>query len=345
MLQDISVVICAYTERRWAALLDAVSSVKNQTLPAKDIIVVIDHNTKLYQQAKENIQGGTVIENSSVKGLSGARNSGIALATGEIIAFLDDDAVAEPDWLQSLLEPFIDSQVLGVGGSVRPLWVEKRPFWLPEEFYWVVGCTYRGIPHNAGIIRNPIGANMAFRRMVFEEVGGFRCEIGRIGIKPMGCEETELCIRTRQHWSESVFLYVPSASVSHRVPPARTTWHYFFTRCYSEGLSKAAITRYVGVYDGLSSEKTYTFRTLPEGVLRGMRDLVMHGDWMGLACAVAIIVGLLVTTIGYVVGSMPFRLRYRLEPMMVIYIILSFEELRRLWRFISLLQTGGCLFL
>ena len=156
----------------------------------------------------------------------------------------------------SLNEGFSDPQVLGVGGAVLPLWLSEKAAWLPEEFYWVVGCTYRGMPEKAGMIRNPIGANMAFRREVFDTVGGFQREIGRVGKRRLGCEETEMCIRACHHWPQRGFLYHPQASVFHRVPGSRTNWRYFYSRCYFEGISKAFVSGYVGARDGLASERT-----------------------------------------------------------------------------------------
>ena len=300
---DFSVIICAYTENRWDDLIAAVGSVQQQTLPPREIIVVIDHNPGLLKRVQEQVPGVVVVENTQAHGLSGARNSGIAVAQSRIVAFLDDDAMAVPDWLMSLGEAFTDPQVLGTGGPVTPLWLERVPAWLPEEFYWVVGCTYRGMPNTLQTIRNPIGANMSFRREVFEVVGGFRHEIGRVGIRPLGCEETELCIRARQEWPERSFLYQPRASVFHRVPGNRTSWRYFCSRCYSEGISKAFVSQYVGVKDGLASEGIYTFRTLPQGVLHGLIDALFHRDLSGFARAGAIISGLAVTAVGYLVGS------------------------------------------
>src|SRR5579859_6241737 len=97
---DVSVVICAYTEERWHDLIAAVESIQQQSVTPSEIIVVIDNNKRLLERARAHIAGGViVIENSEPQGLSGARNSGIAVAHGAYIAFLDDDALAEPDWL------------------------------------------------------------------------------------------------------------------------------------------------------------------------------------------------------------------------------------------------------
>lgn len=310
----ISVIICAYTEKRWDDLLASVRSVKAQTLPPHEIIIVIDHNTPLFDRTRAEIVGVRVIESREAKGLSGARNSGIAIAQGDILAFMDEDAAAAPDWLKKLSAAYQDEQVMGVGGAIHPNWLTPRPRWFPEEFNWVVGCTYLGMPTTAAPVRNMIGCNMSFRREVFAAVGGFRTGMGRIGTLPLGCEETELCIRARQQWPARHFVYEPEAGVLHRVPAVRARFAYFRSRCYSEGLSKAAVARFVGVADGLSSEQTYTFRTLPAGVLRGIGDLFRRADFSGLGRAAAILAGLGITTLGYVTGQLTGRKRSGPDP-------------------------------
>lgn len=300
---DISVIVCAYTEERWEDIVVVVESLRQQTVPPCEIIMVIDHNTRLYKRAQANIHGAIIVENSEARGLSGARNSGLAIAQGSLIAFLDDDAVAEPDWLEHLIQCFDDPQVLGVGGNVAPDWLNKRPVWFPEEFYWVVGCSYLGLPDKLSVVRNPYGGCTCFRREIFEIVGGFRSGIGRVGTRPMGGEETELCIRAKQQWPEKIFLYQPLARIHHRIPLRRANWHYFRSRCYAEGLSKALITRYVGAKDCLTSERSYTLHTLPFGVMRGLKDGLFHFEQGGFMKAGAIVCGLVVTIAGYVVGT------------------------------------------
>jgi hypothetical protein len=160
------------------------------------------------------------------------------------------------------------------------------------------------MPQTVQTIRNPVGANMAFRREVFDTVGDFHSQNGHVGSRHAGgCEETELCIRARQRWPQSVFLYQPRAQVLHRVPGNRTSWRYFCSRCYVEGLAKADVTRYVGAKDGLAAERTYTLRTLPKGIVHGMADALLHHDLAGLARAGAIVAGLVVTIVGYIVES------------------------------------------
>ena len=297
-----SVVICAYTEKRWRDLVAAVESLRKQTLRPIETIVVVDHNPSLFKRAQSELSDVIVVENQEQTGLSGARNSGIAVASGEIIVFLDDDAEAEPNWLVELTRGYVDSKVIGVGGASLPLWMGTQPHWFPEEFNWVVGCTYRGLPVSTATVRNLIGCNMSFRREVFEAVGGFRNGIGRVDTKPLGCEETELCIRTSQFWPDRLMLYEPNARVHHRVPHNRAQWSYFFARCYAEGLAKATVSKFVGAKDGLASEWKYSLQTLPQGVMRGVAEAAVSRDPTGLARAGAIVAGLTVTTAGYLVG-------------------------------------------
>ncbi|MCB0209641.1 MAG: glycosyltransferase [Anaerolineae bacterium] len=302
LVSHISVIICAYTEDRWAELLAAVESVQCQTVSPKEVIVVIDHNPALLERVKTHLPDVIAIANQDERGLSGARNSGLAIATGAIIAFIDEDALAAPDWLAKIEACYADSTIAGVGGAIEPLWVAGQPKWFPEEFNWVVGCTYRGMPQTVAAVRNLIGCNMSLRYEILQTVGGFRNGIGRVGTRPVGCEETELCIRARQLYPRSELLYVPEARVQHRVPPNRANLNYFLSRCYAEGISKALVAQSVGTKDGLASERTYTFKVLPQGVIRGVTAFLTKLDLSGLARAGAIIAGLSVTTVGYLVG-------------------------------------------
>src|SRR5690606_5178317 len=150
-----SVVICVYTEERWEDIRQAVESVERQTRPPHELILVVDHNPDLHLKLKRAYPDAIVVANSHEQGLSGGKNTGVAAANGEIVAFLDDDAVADPGWLEALEEGFQDPGVVGVGGRTDPIWASgRRPRWFPHEFDWTVGCTYRGMPEVKAPIRN-----------------------------------------------------------------------------------------------------------------------------------------------------------------------------------------------
>jgi hypothetical protein len=143
---------------------------------------------------------------------------------------------------------------------------------------------------------------MSFRREVFDLVGGFRSGIGRTAGKlPLGCEETEFCIRLRQKSPGALLVMEHRAMVYHFVPEKRCRFSYYLSRCYAEGLSKALVTANVGSSDGLSSERAYVTRTLPLGVLRGIADL-FRGRPGGLGRAGVIVAGVSVTAAGYLAG-------------------------------------------
>ena len=302
-IKTISAILCAYTEDRWGLLKEAVRSIRAQTSPPDEIILVIDHNPALFARSKSEFPDLIVAENAFSQGLSGARNTGIGLASGEIVAFMDEDAAADPGWLAELMPAYQDPSVLGAGGAILPAWGEPPPGWFPGEFLWVVGCTYRGLPEGTHPIRNLIGCNMSFRKEVFEQAGGFREGMGRIGLIPVGCEETELCIRANRNDPRGAFLYVPASTVRHHVPANRMTFRYFSQRCYSEGLSKALVAKYVGASRGLSSERAYTFRVLPHGIAAGLRDAFLHREPAGVGRSAAILWGLALTTAGYLAGK------------------------------------------
>jgi GT2 family glycosyltransferase len=312
---SLSVVVCAYTLDRWEDLRAAIGSVRAQDRPADEIVLVVDHCRELHKLASASLTGVRVVSNRGRKGLSGARNTGVGAAHGDVVAFLDDDAVAEEHWTDRLLAHYDDPRVVGVGGLVRPRWSTGRPAWFPPEFDWVVGCSYRGLPEWAAPVRNFIGANMSFRRAEVLSAGGFRTDLGRVGTRPLGCEETELCLRIAARRPDAVLLYEPAAAVNHRVPEARTQWVYFCSRCYAEGLSKALVARHTGSGAALSSERAYLKSTVPRAFARNLPPR-RPGALRTLA---ALSAGVCVTVTGYAVGrirSLSFggRPRRRLLP-------------------------------
>ncbi|WP_328953891.1 glycosyltransferase family 2 protein [Kitasatospora purpeofusca] len=292
---DLTVVICAYTVERWDDLSAAVASVHAQRRPAEELLLVVDHCPELLRLAREHLTGLRILANRQRRGLSGARNTALAEARCALVAFLDDDAAADPDWTEHLLAGYRDPGVLGVGGLVRPWWRTGRPDWFPPEFDWVVGCSYRGLPVRAAPVRNLIGANMSFRRAEVLAAGGFRTDLGRVGRRPLGCEETDLCIRLAAQHPGAVLRYEPAAAVHHRVPAARTTFGYFAARCWAEGCSKAAVVRYDGAAAGLASERAYLRHTVPVALLRSLRR-------RRTATAGALCAGVAVTATGYLTG-------------------------------------------
>ena len=274
-------------------------------LPSQ-VILVVDHNPALCEHLAAMHPDVEVMPNKFGRGLSGARNTGVQHSIGDIVVFLDDDACPEPEWLQALLGPYADESVLGVGGLVLADWdLAGRPAWLPEEFLWVVGCSYRGLPVSTAEVRNPIGASMSFRRHVFERVGLFDCSVGRnVGVSlPLGCEETEFSIRLRSLCPDGRIMYEPRSIVYHRVTRSRSTRRYFLSRCYSEGCSKARVARLQGISAALSTEGSYVTRTISRAIQREIGLLLRPGRSDALGRLAALVAGVLWAAAGYIIGA------------------------------------------
>lgn len=319
-----SVVVCAYTLERWDELTAALHAAADQH--PDQLLLVVDHNDELKARATNELTGRvaglTVLANERRQGLSGARNTAIDAATSEVVVFLDDDATPRPGWLAALRAPYDDPAVIAVGGAARPVWPSDRPVTLPSrtteegagaesgtagwgELDWVVGCSYAGLPTGRQEVRNLMGCNMSFRREVFSRVGGFSEDLGRVGRTPLGCEETELCIRARQAHPTGEptprIVFEPLAQVRHHVSPDRLSWSYLLHRGWAEGISKAAVATMVGSSDATATERRYVAQILPHGVARQLRAVRTDGPSAALG-ALAIVLVLLATAAGFARG-------------------------------------------
>jgi len=297
-----SVVVCVYTEKRLSQIRAALDSIARQTMPPSQVIVVADHNPALCDRLAAEYPDHEVISNKFERGLSGARNTGVEHAAGDVVVFLDDDAWAQPQWLSTLLASYHDESVLGVGGVVLAEWSSPgRPAWLPDEFLWVVGCSYRGQPEVKAEVRNPIGANMSFRRSAFDQAGLFDSSVGRtLTSRPLGCEETEFSIRLRRLSPGARIIYEPQAVVYHHVDQSRATWRYFLGRCRAEGCSKARVTRLSGASAALSSERSYVTHTIIRAVRRELSGFFRLGRRDSMMRLVALCLGTLSAAGGYI---------------------------------------------
>ena len=265
---DVSVVIPTHSTRRWESLQRTVASARAQELVPAEIVVVVDHHPELFERATAAFPDITVLANTSARGASGNRNTGAFHARSELVAFLDDDTVAQPSWLRHLTAPFADRTVVGAGGGIRPAWQRRRPSWLPDELLWTVGVSYAGMPTSIAEIRNVWSAGMLVRRAEFRAVGGFRAGFGKIGDANRP-EDTELCLRisgaTGGRW-----MYVPDSVIEHDVPLDRSTFRFLLRRCYAEGRGKVQMSGLLPRDQKLGTEQDYLRRTLPRAVARDL---------------------------------------------------------------------------
>jgi GT2 family glycosyltransferase len=270
-----SVVIPCHRERGWDTLVGAVASVLAQLPAPVEVIVVVDHNPRLYDRARRHFAGVTVLENQSERGASGTRNTGAWHTTTELIAFLDGDITAGPQWLARLLAPFDDPSVVGTGGAIAAAWAGSRPRWMPDELLWAVGASYTGMPTTTAPVRNVWSASMGVRRAAFAAVGGFREGFGKIGNRNRP-EDTDLCLRMSA--DHGTWMYVPGAVVEHDVPAERSTFGFLLRRCYAEGRGKVQMARLLDRVSSLESERSYLIRTLPHALRRDLSGAVGARD-------------------------------------------------------------------
>ena len=294
----VSVVIPTYTKARWDWLHECVASAKTQTVPALEIIVVVDHNPELLEEIKLEFPDVITVPNIGGRGVSGARNSGVKASRGEVVAFLDDDSIASPVWLATLLRHIVTPGVVGVGCYSDGLWDDPCPSWFPGEFGWTIGVSYSGLPNKPTAVRNVWTSAMLVWRSKFELVDGFREDFGKIGNKSLP-EDTDLCLRVNAVQENAVWMWDPAKVMQHRVPAGRATFGYLMSRCFLQGWGKAAMAHMDGFDESTSLERNYAVRILPLGVGRGLKDAV-RGDISGLGRSGAIVAAFAVTVVGYI---------------------------------------------
>jgi GT2 family glycosyltransferase len=286
-----SVVVACHSERRWPLIVTAIDSILNQDAQPIEVVVAVDHNHGLRQRIADRFPNVRVVANDGGRGASCTRNVGVRATRDDcdVVVFLDDDARATDGWLGCLLEPFESKDVVGSGGGVDPDWERGRPHWFPDEFGWVVGASYRGMPTTKSDIRNVWSENMAVRRDAFEAVGGFREGFGKMGERSRP-EDTDLCIRVAEHGGGR-WIFVPEARVFHHVPTGRSSFRFFVRRCYSEGKGKVEMAQLLRSEQPLLAEREYVRHTLFGGIAREVREGITLGSPRSIARAASIVAG------------------------------------------------------
>lgn len=266
----ISVVLCTYSLDRYEEFSEAANSILSQTYDDVELVVVVDGTDQVYQKivADYGNQNDTTIHcNDQNRGLSYSRNRGAELASGDIVAFLDDDAVAALDWAEHIVDGYERFDALAVGGKMVPDWLSGEPSYLPEEFYFLIGVTYRGFREDEGYVRNTFSSNLSFDRDVFIELGGFKTDMGKRGENNLQGGETELCVRLEKKFGERV-LYIPDAKIEHKIYQYRTDRRWLLERAFWQGYSKRRMKELVP--GGTDTERRFArqllFEFLPDHV-------------------------------------------------------------------------------
>jgi glycosyltransferase involved in cell wall biosynthesis len=247
-----SVIICSYRGNESLAL-SCITSLYQQSERPNEIILVVD-TEKEKEKFKEYVKKGgdysVIFLSSGKKGLAAARNVGVEASSSEILAFIDDDAIADTLWLEEIQKSFIsDSNIVVTGGPVKPIFEGKT---IPEKFFWIIGCTSNSPPTS-----RPIGCNIAVRSEIFKKIGMFDERLGRVRKKLAIGEETDLILRIQHNLPGSIISFNSKAKVFHKTPDHRVSLLYFILRAYEEGYSKALIRKKYGMQEEQKYLKYY----------------------------------------------------------------------------------------
>lgn len=282
----VSVVLCVYDSEMYEHFREAAESVFSQTYDHVELVVVVDGTDFVYNRAIDDYghRDDVVVHcNDENVGLLESRNTGVELATGDIVAFIDSDAIADAQWIAELVATYEETDAIAAGGKMVPEWVAGEPAFLPAEFYWLVGVTHRGFADGPGEVRNTNGSNLSFRREVFLDLGGFDPEIGgRKGDSNLQGGETELCARMRAKYGQGV-MYNPDAVVAHKIFEYRTELLWLLDRAFWQGYSKRAMaTLLPTTEERLGEENEFLRQLLLEFVPKRIRQLLKQPSVAGV---------------------------------------------------------------
>ena len=249
---EFSIIICTYNRESFLPI--AFNSITKQTLPYDLFeVIIIDNNStdstseicSEFIMAHPSITVGYFTEKQ--QGLSHARNRGIDEASGEIITFMDDDALLAPDFCEKTLGFFRKHKnVSAIGGKILLQFMEAKPFWYNPSLASLLGYFNSGNrekPFRRSYFR---GSNMSFRNELFAKYAPFNTSLGRVGRDLSGSEEKELFFRLRDSGEE--IWYVPGAIVYHLVPPERTGLSFIREQGIGAGKSQKKMVMIKGTF-------------------------------------------------------------------------------------------------
>ncbi len=227
---NVSVIVCTYN--RAQSLRQTLQSLVDQKLSgglSYEIIVVDNNSSDRTREVMDEFMARNgrsfTYRFEGRQGLSVARNTGIRAAHGQILAFTDDDVTVHPEWVESLWNCFRETGARMVGGKIERLWLCDRPNWFRDEIDGPLIVQDLGQKRKKwDSSRHTVGANMAFHRSVFEQIGFFRDDLGRRGELLFGGEDREIFLRTRA--AGLPIYYEPKAVVWHKVETGRLTKEY-----------------------------------------------------------------------------------------------------------------------
>lgn len=238
----VSVVVCTYSSERYGDLMELLESINSQTYENIEIVIVVDGNPEIYQRIRSLERDDMkILLNKKNMGNNYSRNLGVKHATGDIVAFIDDDAIAEKNWVSNIVETFTEDKDIGVvTGDIIPKWIDDSMKWFPKDLHWIISCSYSEMPTTKQEVRNGFGCNLSFKKEIFEQIGLFDAKLGKIGDSWTAGEEADLCSKVLKKANKKV-IFNPEVRVKHKVYPYRIEIKNVLRRAFVEGYSKALL--------------------------------------------------------------------------------------------------------
>jgi glycosyltransferase involved in cell wall biosynthesis len=241
-MKYISVVVCTYN--RCESLKQTIKSLAEQSFPKDryEIVVIDNNSTDNTKASVEDLMAGIPnlrYAHEQEQGHNPSRNRGIKEASGEIVAFTDDDVEAEHNWVRELVRAFERfPDVVAVGGRTIPVFLRGRPNWLSDNLLYHHGDTQFGSEtRSLTFPEHPFGLNMAFKKTCFYEVGFFTPKLGRKKTENLlSDDEKELFYRISK--ADLKTAYTPHAVIKHMIPSERTMRKWLISRSYWQGVSQ-----------------------------------------------------------------------------------------------------------
>lgn len=242
--KKISIIISIYSIKRYDNIVDLSQNINIQTYNDIETIIIVDENIELYNKIENllsNNKNVKIIFNHENRGLSYSRNIGIMNSTGDIVAFIDDDAIPDPRWAEVIANTFNNDDIGAVTGDIIPVWEYEYMSWFPIELHWMISCSYIMTPRHICEIERGFGTNMAFRRDLINDIGMFDINMGIKGRTWIGGEDSDMFLNVRDIGKK--ILFIPDAKVFHKIYSYRTNLKNIIKRAFSGGMSVAIMKR------------------------------------------------------------------------------------------------------
>jgi glycosyltransferase involved in cell wall biosynthesis len=322
----ISVVVTTYTLDRLKDVKELLDSLRAQSYPNIEVVFVGESCRELCEEVSRyaqtiRIAKITILFNNGEPGVSAARNLGIRHARGDIIAFIDDDTIAAPNWAEELAKTYAEeNHVIGVAGAAEPLWEKLAMAWFPPELYWMIGCTsWQDRNEERRDAYNAPTVNVSYKREAFQRAGLFSTAIGpqwgnspKIASWAYGTsEDTELFLRIRRATGQRI-VYNPKVKVRHKVTRQKLGLRRLARFARGVGLASYPLMHRCGREDRKTPQLRYSVlyriltRLLPRIFVGSLKNPLIA--WRQLQVTV---IAVLFAGLGYIAFLFPFTNPFR----------------------------------